>query len=340
MKTHTLLFVLGLTLVAASAQAASQTTYGTGNQALPWLRLDNNARSSAQAGLGSAYLGDINNLTVNPASLGGLKGQQAALMHNQGAAGSMTEHLAYGLGLDGYGLGLSIDYVSFGSVDSYRYDSGSGLLVKGSAVNPSAYCMALGYGQVFGDWAAGINVKLAGEDLGGLAQGGFATDLGLRWQASPQLAVALSGQNVGPPINGSSLPTALRASLLSRFELVAPEASIEAKVPTGSKMSKNSKKLRAESFQPVVKPGQDLNLGLELAAPLADTRAILAGLGLEYSYAGQYALRAGYKLGGEASPSGPTAGAGLKFGLMRLDYAWESVASLGSSHRVSALVEF
>lgn len=298
----------GLLVLAGVLGAAAQNDYGTGSQALAWLKLENNARSAGMAGAGGGRWGDINSLTQNPAGLAGLKKQQLALMHQQAAGGFMVEHVAYGLGLGRGGVGVGLDYVNFGSVDSYAYDGG-GQLVKSGSLNPGAYSLSLGYGHGWGSLAGGVGAKLAVEELGGTRQEGYAVDLGGRWQAHEHVGVGVALQNLGPDLNGGKLPTELRGSLLGEWNL-------------------------GEGTQ------QGLQVGLELKTPLQESRGLTGGLGAEYRLGGRYALRGGYKLGGEAAPSGPSLGGGVGLGSLNLDYAWDLSGELGSNHRVSALLEF
>lgn len=310
-------FLLLLWLGAAGTLwGIDQETYGNAGVVFRWLDAKNDARSVAIAGLGSALAGEVNNLTINPASLGGLKGQQVAFMHTQGVAkGSSRDHLAYGLNLGGFGLGVSVDYLNLATIKLQPLDGASGTL------NPHAYSVAAGFGKALGDWSVGLSAKLAKEDLIVLQQEAYAGDVGLRWRPLPALALAASVQNLGPQVDGFNLPTTLRGGLLAHLDLGGP--ILEEGKPTRAGEAVHG-----------------FNLGAELIAPWADARALSAGLGLEYIFVGRFALRAGYRLSRSAATRGPAAGAGVKIGIARLDYAWESLAFSAGTQRISAVVEF
>src|SRR5262245_3066396 len=115
MKSQLSIFVAALAL--ALPAVAAQENFGAGNQAAPWLKISNNARSTAMGEAGVAVADDVNAASVNPAGLAQLEGQQLALMHQAYVLDTAIEHLAYGLKLGAKaGLSLSVDYLNFGPV--------------------------------------------------------------------------------------------------------------------------------------------------------------------------------------------------------------------------------
>jgi hypothetical protein len=297
------------TLFAAGPLAAAQENFGAGSQAAPWLKLSNNARSTAMGEAGVAVADDVNALTLNPAGLSQLKGQEVAFMHHAYILDSSVEHIAYGLNLGGnLGAAVGLDYVNFGAIDKYSFNTATNQLEKTGSFTPNGYHLDAALGYAFGGLSVGLDAKLISETIFETAASGFAADLGALWKSEGGLSLGAAVQNLGSQLNGSSLPMGVRAGAAYRLGLG---------------------------------DGKDgVTVAGDASVPSADTAASSFGAGLEYSARELYALRAGYKVAGNGGASGFTLGAGLAYSVFRLDYAFSAVGALGNSNQLSVLAKF
>jgi hypothetical protein len=303
---------LSLGLALAAPAFAAQENFGAGSQAAPWLKLPNAARASAMGEAEAALADDVNTLSVNPAGLPTLKGQEVALMHHAYVLDTSMEHLAWGMKVgEAMGIAAGFDYLNFGSVERYSYNSASNALEKTGTFNPSSYALNVAYGQAFGSVSAGLNAKLVSQSLDGSSSASaFGADLGLLWRQAPTEGVSagLAIQNLGTQLEGANLPLNVKAGAAWRMAL---------------------------------RGGADrLSLALDGNVPSADTGATSFSLGGEYAGASFWALRAGYKAAGNGGAGGFTAGAGLSYNVFGVDYAWLNQGALGSTNQVSLAVKF
>jgi hypothetical protein len=300
-----------LALIAASTLAlplaAAQETFGAGSQAAPWLKLSNNARYSAMGEAGVALADDVNAAPLNPAGLAQLTTQEASFMHHAYVMDSAVEHIAYGLkAMDGLGLAVGFDYLNFGKIDKYTVGAGNQLVADGS-FNPSAMHADLGAGYGFGKFGVGLNAKFVSQSFDGTGGSAFGADLGALWRQGEQgLSLGLALQNVGSQLDGANLPMAVRAGAAYRLPLGSG---------TGA-------------------------LAGDFSLPSADAGASVFGGGVEYTGAELYSVRAGYKAAGNGGAGGLTLGAGIRYSVAQLDYAFNAVGELGNAHQVSALIKF
>jgi hypothetical protein len=293
----------------ATPAFAAQENFGAGNQAAPWLKLSNNARTTAMGEAGVAIADDVNAASVNPAGLSQLEGQEVAFMHHAYVLDSAVEHLAYGLKLmDSLGVSASLDYLNFGAVDKYSVDTTTNSLKSAGSFNPSGYHLDLGAGYAFGNLSAGLNLKMLGQTFDGSGSSAFAADLGGLWKSAGGFSLGAALQNLGTTLDGSNLPMGVRAGGAYKMGVGSANDSV--------------------------------SLAADANVPSADAAATSFGAGIEYSAKELYALRAGYKMTGNGGASGLTIGAGLSYKIARIDYAFSSVGVLGNSNQVSALLKF
>lgn len=302
--------ILAASIVCLSLPlAAAQENFGAGSQAAPWLKLSNNARSTAMGEAGVAVADDVNAASVNPAGLAQLKGQQVAFMHHAYVLDSAIEHVAYGLKpTENLGLSLSLDYLNFGKIDKYKVDSVTNQLVADGSFTPTGMHVDLGAGYAFGKVAAGLNAKMVSQSFDGSGSSAFGADLGALWrQGETGLSLGLALQNFGSQLDGANLPMSTRAGAAYRLAVSSSDKA---------------------------------TLAADASVPSADAGATTFGAGLEYNGQDLYAVRAGYKMVGNGGASGFTLGGGLKVSIVDLDYAFNAVGALGNTHQVSALVKF
>lgn len=305
MRYLALCFALGLALPLA----AGQENFNAGSQAAPWLKLSNNARSTAMGEAGVALADDVNASDVNPAGLAQLQSQEVAFMHHAYVLDSAVEHVAYGLKpMENLGASISLDYLNFGKVDKYRVDTATNQLVSDGSFNPSGMHLDLGAGYSFGSVSAGLNAKWVSQSFDGSGSSTVGADLGVLWrQGETGLSLGLAEQNLGGQLDGANLPMSTRAGAAYRQAVGAKDMA---------------------------------TLAADANIPSAQASATSFGAGLEYAGHDLYAVRAGYKLVGNGGASGFTVGGGVKVSIVNLDYAFNAVGDLGNTHQVSALLKF
>lgn len=286
--------------------SAAQENFGAGSQAAPWLKLSNNARYSAMGEAGVALADDVNAASQNPAGLSQLTQQQASFMHHAYVLDSAVEHVAYGLPVtEDLGLALSLDYLNFGKINKYTVTNNQ--LVSAGSFNPSGMHVDLGAGYGLGSFSLGVNAKYVSQTFDGSGGSAFGADLGALWkQGDKGLSLGVALQNFGSQLDGASLPLATKAGAAYKIAVGEGSAAVVA----------------------------------DATIPSADSGASVFGAGAEYTGAELYAVRAGYKAAGNGGAGGFTLGAGLRYSVAQLDYAFNTVGELGNSHQVSALIKF
>jgi hypothetical protein len=299
------LFALALTVPLC----ADQTDYAIGNVSAPWLNVEASPRAAALGGQAPSMNGDtLIALQDNPAGLAGLgsKEGQVALAQNNWVQSTSLQQVAvgYGLGPAG-GLGLGFTYMNYGSLDRYVVLPGGGVAQNGS-FNPYGYALKLGYGLDLGyGISVGVEGKYLGENLDSDSASTLSGDLGVRytWES---LSVGLSGSDLFGSLYDSSLP-----------------AEIKLGADYGVDLSKGTLKLLAGT-----------------AIPTVDDGATSYGGGLEYGYAQLFWGRLGYQAQSNASTGGISAGFGVKYRQVSLDYAFVSLGDLGSSNQFALAATF
>lgn len=296
----------------ALAPALFAETFAAGSQAAPWLKLPNSARSAAMGEAVVAVGGDVNSISVNPAGLASLKGYEASLLHHAYVQDTSIEHLAFGMGMgDMGGAALSVDYLNFGPVDRYTVDPTTNSLQAAGSFTPSGMAVNAGYGKAIGPISAGINLKMVSQSLdGSSSSSAFGADFGAFWRQDPKegLALGLAAQNFGSQLDGASLP--------------------------------GNFKLGAAYMLGLREGADDLLFAADVNAPTADTGASTVSLGAEYAGGSLYAVRGGYKIAGNGGAGGFSAGAGLKYSIAAIDYAFVNQGVLGNSNEVSLTFKF
>jgi hypothetical protein len=296
---------IGLFFCAGGA-AFAQDTYAVGNQAAPWLTLPTSAKAAAMGGASMALDGDVSTLTINPAGLADLDGQQVSLMHDVYVQDTSLEHAAYGLGLGAAGgAAVAVDYMNYGSIQGYAADG-----TQTGTLTPWGMAVAAGYGLGLGPFSAGATLKVVSEALNGDSNSALGCDLGVEWKQGRNSGFSAGAalRNWGTALDQSNLPTTVQVGAGYRVPAWAEQES--------------------------------LSLALDYSAPTADIDAQALSVGAEYSGNDLWALRAGYQFEGNDGQSGLSLGAGLKYRIATLDYAFVDEGVLGDANEISLGVKF
>src|SRR3984957_15446641 len=137
------IFLMVIGLAVSGVAFGAQDTYDVGSQTATWLNLPDSPRTAAMGDASVALGGDVNTLSVNPAGLSDLGGQQLSLMEDADVQNTDFEHIAYGLELGANeGAAVSVDYMDYGSVA--EYEQANGLLVPNGTGQPYGLGVDLG----------------------------------------------------------------------------------------------------------------------------------------------------------------------------------------------------
>ncbi|HNW43546.1 MAG TPA: PorV/PorQ family protein [Elusimicrobiales bacterium] len=293
MKTQLLLLLLLACPRAALAASAGADPFN-------FLFLDAGARPVALGGAYTALARDANALQYNPAGLGEIKQQQVVFMHNQYLQEITQEYLAYA---SPQGWGLSLNYLSFGSVRRTLTNNHAGTGLGGVGLTDMA--LGGGYGGALGtNLAAGAGFRYIKENIAGISGQGFGFDIGLLY-FPPILEKAVFGaavQNLGPDVKFQSgkekLPMNLRLGAAYSFKM------------------------------------KELPCSLSMDVTKARGEDALAAAGLEVIVSKTFPVRLGYSARNAAGP-GITAGLGYRLSELNFDYAFVPSGELGAAHRLS-----
>lgn len=287
--------------------AATQQDLAAPGVGARFLNVPSSAVSLAQASALGAVSGGLESLGINPAGLAGLDTPQLGFTHSLLIEDASLEHVVAGMGLErGGAVALGVDYLNYGSVDSYRVDAG-GQLSKGEVLHPSALALNLVWARfLVRGVSLGAAMKTVTENLGGGSSTGLALDLGLQWHPGlGGLGFGFSLIDFGGGLQGEQLPSQARLSTAYEF-------------------------------------GPALALPLRISADglfnVADRGSAQAFMAAEIRPLPFAALRAGYNLAGTDGPTGLALGAGLHRGWLALDYAYAFAGDLGPTQRFSLSV--
>jgi hypothetical protein len=304
---------LGFLALAALGVAAALhgdvNTYANASLGASWLNLQSDPRGVAMAGADDSLDTGLAALGANPAGLSGLKALQASFEHSAWVLDLSQEHLSAGLPLaPGSAAAFSVDYLDLGSVDSYSLGA-NGLPVANGSLHPYAFIGSLGLGR---ELLPGLDVGATGELLGERLDDSNALDgaldLGGQWHTPMQgLALGLTLKNLGGQLEGASLPVVLGLGSDYAIPLSTRSSSLVVAVGASS----------------IVNSGQAPTLSL----------------GEEFWLDHLLALRTGYQFGDAQSPSGFTAGLGLRHAWLQLDYSYDARGDLGGVQQMSLTID-
>ncbi len=276
----------------------------TGTSALPVLRIGQGPRASA---LGESFAGladDASAVYWNPAGLASLSDYRVSLSHHQWFMDLTDEvgHAALPLGPGTLGVGLL--YSGEPGVEHWSETN-----VPGDTFATWNGMLAAGYAlTLFDRYLFGAAVSGLAEDLHSARGFGAAFDLGGLTRPVPELGLGLAVRHLGRisfPAGPEKLPT----------ELVA-----------GASYS-----------------NRNLTGLLDLVIPFDNAVNLRAGI--EYAPIKELCLRLGYRTGPEDLSSlgtlaGLTAGLGVKYRNLGLDYALVPYGPLGLTHRIGLSAAF
>jgi hypothetical protein len=308
---------------------------GPGSTAAAFLKLPSGARAIA---MGESYVAagdDVQAIGWNPAGLAEIDGREFTFMHAEWFQGIRYESLAYAQPLGGFlFLGGGVDFLNSGTMDKTAFAQVSDLAVGPESrlfsTLPDAFVVsnvvvtAAGAVDISGlRWLpvpnvqGGMNIRALVSKIDTASQSGASLDLGFRW--SPERlknwTFAIVGQNMGPALGSGTVrkvpPITFRTGAAYRG------------------------------------PNRNYVVDLDVLVPVDNAPRF--SVGGEYWYKQMLAFRGGYRLqtnGPDPNEydtgglEGISVGAGFRYAIVRVDYAFATLGFLGAAHRVSLTVNF
>ncbi len=284
----------------AAGVLAAPASAGTGATSSEFLKVGLSARASAMGGAFGAVADDLGALEYNPAGLGLFNNSQFSAMYVSWLAGINFGSVAGAHVLPLLGtVGGSISMLDVGEIEgSEKKFSASSFLVRA------------GFGRaILDNFIVGASGKIIRESIANLDSTGGTVDGGC-------LLVPYPGVTLGAAL--------MNAGWTSAFEDKSDA------LPLLAKFAGAFKTLEGEYGMVI------LALDLDWYLPPADL--FYPAVGVEYWGGKYFALRAGYAyrdtdLNSEAA--GLSAGMGVRWEALRIDYAYAPFSVLGNTHRVT-----
>jgi len=320
--------------------AAAALAQKVGSTSMQFLHVMPCARATALGEAYSVWASGAEAVFWNPSGLALVENQEVSSTYINWIFDTQQGALSYAVSLGDLGtVGLQLQYVDFGE---FEETSTASPFIKdpeapgmtGRTFHPFSYLVGVTYARSLSDkFATGISVKYAHESLFSgqtvaamVSQGvyedvktwanGLMFDLGIRYNTGfRSIQVAASVQNFGADVQYAKESNPV--PLLFRFGIAADLIGTNALLISSEEDNRLS--VAFDLFQPNDYTQQE-------------------HVGVEYEFAGSFALRAGYKF--NYDNEGLTVGGGVKhtFGTVRLslDYSYGSIGTyLGNAQRIS-----
>lgn len=300
MKPARTLLALGLAALQGGLIAAT----GGGSSSAQSFRLSRDARA---VGLGDAYVALANGadaLDWNPAGMNSVRALQANATHLSYIQGIGVDSLNVALpiyGLGAWGLGVDYLYSSDDGYDNWGNPTGGFSIFDFSAKVAVSF-------ELPWDMHVGGDYKILRQGYGSQFSMGSGFDLGWQWKGLfKRLDLGVTAGNLGTPV-----------ALGNTFGLLPLTLKGGAALHLGEHLL-----LSADYDHQTVDFVNKLHTGAELSGDAGPFHL---------------AARGGYTLGPQQDLGGLTGlavGGGLSLGAWAVDYAWQPLGDLGTTHRIT-----
>lgn len=278
-----------------------------GATSLEFLRIGQGARGVAMGGAFTAVVNDATSMYWNPAGLGAVRSAQVTFQTNQYIADIDQNYLALAFPTLFGNFGMSANVLSIDDIERTTLTSGQAGQVLGF-YGARDMAMDVGWGM---EVLNGVSVGLAGRfitsriyDQSGTA---FAGDVGIQLRPLEFWTIGAAVKNFGTGIK------------YLKFEEPLPRS-----LRLGTALN--------------LLPNRNLTLSLDLNKVKYDDFFI--NFGTEYTLLKHISFRLGYTLENKDVDEGMTAGLGVRFKILDLDYAFVPFGIFGDTHRFSLTVRF
>ncbi|OYU97277.1 MAG: hypothetical protein CFE21_03010 [Bacteroidetes bacterium B1(2017)] len=326
--------LLALLLICLSAPSFAQIlpTFGnsrTGGSGMQFLKIPNDARSTALGGAVVGITNDVSAMFWNPAGITKVDTGKVTfqLSHTRYYANSSSNFAGavFKAGKLSY-VGVQVQSLNYATMEETTEWQPYG---TGRNVNVSNVLMGLSYAQILTDnFSFGINGKWAHEGIADVRTNNILFDLGLTYNIGlkySKFGVSFSnfGMNVAPDGTVSVLKISGQKNITNFSEITAPSV-----FRIGG------------ALDPIHTSTNILTVSAQLNHPTDNNETFATGA--EYSYKNLLFGRAGYEFGSDESYRFPSTGFGMRlqrnFGTFRFDYGFSAKSRLGNLHRLTLSV--
>jgi hypothetical protein len=283
-----LVILMALLALTALFGRVSFAASDAGRTAANFLQIGVGSQAAGMGGAYSAVAQGVSSAYWNPAGLANMSGTQVSLTHFAWYQDVKLNYGAVAFPVNNrWTIALSATHLDYGSIDGYDING-----LSTGQISSYDFAGAVSVGWAVNDrLSLGATGKYINQKLADLNVTGFAADLGLSFRF-PRVSLAAVIANVGPFLKYDQLSEHL---------------------PTTGRLS--------VAISPF---GESFLTAFEIEkAQIGD---VALKQGIEYNYAGQYFLRAGYNYYPSRDAmnfgTGPTFGGGIKFNRASLDYAF------------------
>ena len=300
MKKFALFIVL--LVMAGSALAANDTT---GTNPGNFLKLGGGARPISLGGAFVALADDINAIYWNPAGLTQLKSLTLSSMYNSYLVDIIYSNLSFTVSAPKLGLstGLALDYGSAGRMEETTASQPQG---TGRTFTPAFIALTAPFAfQPIPSLSFGLNAKVLMDKIDTGEAIGYGLVAGILWKVTDSFSAGFCARNLAGTLmeTNPALPQT-NTALASNYAL-----GVCYRLPS-------------------------INLALDYNMP-SDNQGLI-NLGAEYNLKDTFFGRIGFSTRSEENAGGNLgAGLGLKFGMIKLDYAYAPYNDLGITHRLA-----
>jgi hypothetical protein len=308
--------ILGLNILCL-LEVSANAAQSSGTSSFSFLNIPTGARAAAMGQAFTSVPNDVQGLAYNPACLATMAASQASFEHLSYVSDVVEEGIAAGhAGRDqGMSWGVLANYLHVGDIQrtlATDLPTGDGFTEAG---NFSTYDMSLGASLagpiIMEGLSIGTTLKFLRESLADASSNGAALDAGVIYQGNVE-----HSWNVGASI--------LNAGFASKFAEAAVKLPLTMRV--GASGQPFAQWLFAGDFVKRSDTGGEADLGVEVTPK----RSFSLRVGYRYAFANP-------DLGGLSNFS---AGMGIRFNMMSLDYAFIPLGDLGITHRISLNFRF
>jgi hypothetical protein len=313
MKKNILIKISGIIVVVfclniVSVHSASFTKDDVGTTGGVFMKIGKGVKA---IGMGEAYTGmsgQIDSIHWNPAGIASLKHPEISAMHSIWFEDIFYDNVSFAYPTKNGIFALSANYLGIGKINKYLNTGVS----AGDSYSPYDILGSLTYANSFGRHQLGINLKYIYSEIEDESASAVAADLGYLTKLSGgKVGFGTSVQNLGTQMKyideSDPLPILIKAGV--SYDIY------------------NRLILTFDANMPV------------------DNEAY-GNIGAEYNYVlgnAGFAVRSGYKtstINDHDALSGLSAGMGINYFGLCMDYAWVPYGNLGNTHRMSMSYKF
>lgn len=304
-----LIGLAGIVLVFGSeTYLHSSINKNAGTTGMQVLKIGLGARAMGMAGAFTAVSDDVTGIYHNPSGLAGLNNMQMAFQHImyfediQYANVSISNPLSIGV------VGFSFSHLWMDSISGM--ESGTSAITKFDAKDS---VITLSYSRYIEKISAGLALKIVKSIIDDNTATSYAADLSMMMKTYNNIKLAAVLQNIGTEVEYD-----------------------------GDDVGKVTDKLPQNLKLGCSYPLNDINIALDVNIP--NDNNVYINAGMEYVLLinmFQVPIRAGYTtLNDFDSIDGLSAGLGLIYNTVSIDFAWSPYGILGDTYRTSLLLKF